>query len=136
VDWNICVYHKLSDTNYPWQSHICVLQSTLDLLESGRDVHVLADGVSSCNREEVPYALARMRQAGAHITTSESMAFQLQSELFFVLRVIGTITDIWIQVDANMPSFKAFAAIIKDEKNTTTNTLENLLSQNVTPDTL
>ena len=77
-----------------------------------------------------------MRQAGAHITTSESMAFQLQSELFFVLRVIGTITDIWIQVDANMPSFKAFAAIIKDEKNTTTNTLENLLSQNVTPDTL
>lgn len=61
------------------QSHICVLQTTLDLLEGGYDVHVIADGVSSCNPEEVPIALERMRQAGAQITTSESLAFQLQS---------------------------------------------------------
>lgn len=60
------------------QSHVCVLQSALDLLENGYNVHVLADGVSSCNAEEVPYALARMRQGGAQITTSESLAFQLQ----------------------------------------------------------
>lgn len=62
------------------QSHVCVLQSALDLLAEGYNVHVLADGVSSCNKEEVPYALACMRQAGAQITTSESLLFQLQRE--------------------------------------------------------
>ena len=54
-----------------------MLQTTLDLLAEGYDVHVLADGVSSCNKEEVPIALERLRQAGAQITTSESAVFQL-----------------------------------------------------------
>lgn len=55
-----------------------MLQTALDLLEQNYDVHVLADGVSSVNREEVPIALARIRQAGGCVTTSESAAFQLQ----------------------------------------------------------
>lgn len=54
-----------------------MLQTTLDLLRLGYDVHVLADGVSSTNKEEVPIAIERMRQAGAQITTSESAAFEL-----------------------------------------------------------
>ena len=62
------------------QSHICVLQTALDLLERGYDVHVLADGVSSCNKEEVPVALSRMQQAGAQVTTSESILYQLMGE--------------------------------------------------------
>jgi len=90
------------------ESHVCVLQSTLDLLERGYDVHVLADGVSSCNKEEVPWALERMRQAGAQITTSESILFQLQ-------------------VDASRSDFKAFANIIKEEKEATTQALQTLL---------
>ncbi|OBZ71942.1 AP-3 complex subunit mu-1 [Grifola frondosa] len=90
------------------ESHVCVLQSALDLLELGYDVHVLADGVSSCNPEEVPYALARMRQAGAQITTSESAAFQLQG-------------------DSTKPNFKQFSAAIKEEKENTEKNLQVLL---------
>ena len=57
------------------ESHVCVLQTTLDLLKSGHQVYVISDGVSSCNKEEIPVALARMRQAGAFITTSESFVY-------------------------------------------------------------
>ncbi|KAI0786457.1 Isochorismatase-like protein [Abortiporus biennis] len=91
------------------ESHVCVLQSTLDLLSEGFDVHVLADGVSSCNKEEIPIALARMRQAGAQITTSESAAFQLQA-------------------DSSRPNFKAFSSLIKEEKEQTKHILQTLLS--------
>ena len=55
------------------------MQTVLDLLDKGYEVYVLADGVSSTNKEEVPIALAEMRQAGARITTSESCAFRLMS---------------------------------------------------------
>lgn len=54
------------------ESHICVTQTTLDLLKHGHKVYVIADGVSSCNKEEVPLALQRLRAVGATVTTSES----------------------------------------------------------------
>jgi len=60
------------------------MQTVLDLLSKGYDVHVLADGVSSANREEVPIALAEMRQAGARITTSEACSFQLMGNYRFI----------------------------------------------------
>ncbi|RPD62021.1 Isochorismatase hydrolase [Lentinus tigrinus ALCF2SS1-7] len=91
------------------ESHVCVLQSALDLLEQGYDVHVLADGVSSTRKEEVPIAIERMRRAGAQITTSESAAFELQ-------------------VDANKPNFKFFSRIIKEEGDNTTKALEGLVT--------
>jgi hypothetical protein len=63
------------------------LQSALDFIEAGYNVHVIADGVSSCNKEEIPFALGRIRQSGGYITTSESTAFQLQRTLSF--QIIG-----------------------------------------------
>jgi hypothetical protein len=39
-------------------------------------VYVIADGVSSCNKEEVPIALARLRHEGATVTTSESFLYE------------------------------------------------------------
>ena len=62
-------------------SIVAWLQSTFDFPEHGHDAHILADGVSSC-KKEVPLALERMRQAGAQITTSEGMLFQLQGAYF------------------------------------------------------
>ncbi|VDC06225.1 unnamed protein product [Peniophora sp. CBMAI 1063] len=90
------------------ESHVCVLQSTLDFLEHGYDVHVLADAISSCNKEEVPVALARMRQAGAQITTSESLLFQLQR-------------------DSSGSAFKAFSSLIKEEKGATQSAVQTLI---------
>ncbi|CAD6569906.1 MAG: histone H3.1 [Tremellales sp. Tagirdzhanova-0007] len=91
------------------ESHVCVLQTTLDLLNlGGLTVYILADAVSSCNRQEIPIALDRARQAGAVVTTSESMLFEL-------IR------------DASWPSFKSFAGVIKEEKDRTREALEALL---------
>lgn len=62
------------------ESHICVLQTTLDALTHGHRVWVVQDGVSSCNNEERNIAFARMRQEGARVTTSESLLFEIMGD--------------------------------------------------------
>jgi nicotinamidase-related amidase len=61
------------------ESHVCVQQTVLDLLENKFQVNLCADAVSS--RKEIDYktALDRMRQHGAEITTAESVLFELLS---------------------------------------------------------
>ena len=59
---------------------MCVLQTTLDLLEKGISVHVLADGTSSRKNSDRLTAFERLRQSGAFITTSESVLFQLMAD--------------------------------------------------------
>ncbi|ELU12199.1 hypothetical protein CAPTEDRAFT_177112 [Capitella teleta] len=59
------------------EGHVCVLQSVLDFLEHGYDVHVIADGVSSRSMTDRMFALQRMREAGAVLTTSEAMLLGL-----------------------------------------------------------
>ncbi|EDO42007.1 predicted protein [Nematostella vectensis] len=59
------------------ETQVCILQTTLDLLERNYEVHVLADGCSSRTMVERMYALDRLRDCGAYITTSESVLFML-----------------------------------------------------------
>ena len=59
------------------ETHICVTQTTLDALSLGHKVMVLADGVSSCNKEERGIALDRLRGEGATVTSSEGVIFEL-----------------------------------------------------------
>lgn len=58
------------------ETHICVLQTALDLLESGYHVHVLADGVISRNPENKKVGLALMEKGGAVISSAETVLFQ------------------------------------------------------------
>jgi nicotinamidase-related amidase len=62
------------------ESHICVTQTAIDALGAGHKVYIIADGVSSCNPQEIPIALARLRQAGAVVTTSESWLYECMGD--------------------------------------------------------
>ena len=59
------------------ETHVCVLQTCLDLLEGGFNPVVVQDCVSSRKPEDKLVALERMRQEGARITTLESVLFEL-----------------------------------------------------------
>ena len=59
------------------EAHVCLQQTCLDLLHEGVEVHILVDGVSSQRNIDRKTAIARMQQAGALITTSESALFEL-----------------------------------------------------------
>jgi len=59
------------------ESHVCVLQTVLDLLASGFTVAVVEDAVGSRRPTDRRVALERMRQEGARITTVESLLYEL-----------------------------------------------------------
>jgi len=59
------------------EAHVCVQQTCLDLLEMGKDVHIVVDGVSSQQPFDREIALQRMSNAGAFLTTAQSIAFML-----------------------------------------------------------
>jgi nicotinamidase-related amidase len=59
------------------EAHICVLQTVLGLLATGMNVHVAADAVCSRNPENARTALGLQRDAGAVITCTETVLFQL-----------------------------------------------------------
>jgi hypothetical protein len=76
------------------ESHVCVLQTAIDLLENNFIPVVVEDCVSSRRLNDKAMAISRMRRSGAIITTYESVLFEL-------LRYSGT------------EEFKAISRLVK-----------------------
>jgi nicotinamidase-related amidase len=65
------------------ETHVCVLQTVLELLDAGYTVHLVRDAVMSRRKENWHVGLETARAAGAVITSTETALFQL-------LRTAGT----------------------------------------------
>lgn len=76
------------------ETHICVLQTALELAEQGFRVFVVEDAVCSRNKHHHRNALARLRQAGIIVTNTESVLFE------------------WLR-DAQHEHFRQIAGLIK-----------------------
>lgn len=59
------------------ETHVCVLQTALDLHGAGYDVHIPHDAVNSRRQEDAKWALRRLASAGATVTSTESAIFEL-----------------------------------------------------------
>lgn len=76
------------------ETHVCVLQTTIDLLEKGYQPVVIEDCTSSRKHVDKSIAIERMRREGAIISSYESILFELT-------RVSGT------------PEFKNISKLVK-----------------------
>lgn len=77
------------------EAHVCVMQTVLAGRAQGFPVQVVWEAVSGRGAEHRELALVRMRQAGAQITSLESVAFE------------------WA-VHKDHPSFKALSSLLKE----------------------
>ncbi len=76
------------------ECHICVVQTVLGALEAGYLVHVAADATSSRTQENWQFGLGRMERAGAVISSTEMMVYELLAK-------------------SNTPEFKALLPLLK-----------------------
>ena len=59
------------------EAHVCVMQTVLELLGREYSPYVVRDAISSRREANWETAVARMREAGAAIATTEMVAFEL-----------------------------------------------------------
>ena len=76
------------------ETHICVLQTCMELLEQNKTVVIVEDGVCSRTKSNFKNAIRRMRKAGAIIANTESVLFE------------------WLR-DASHPQFKELSRLIR-----------------------
>ncbi|MBS3778917.1 MAG: isochorismatase family protein [Desulfovermiculus sp.] len=58
------------------ETHVCVLQTCLDMIQAGFQVHLAADAVASRRVENRDTAISQLRQAGAVISSAEIVIFE------------------------------------------------------------
>ena len=76
------------------EAHVCVLQTALDLRQTGYEVFVVVDAIASRVETSKDMALRRMEQAGVHPVTTEMVIFE------------------WLG-RAGTPDFKALMPLVK-----------------------
>ena len=76
------------------ETHVCVLQTCIDLLENGFNVILVTNCCGSRTKLDHKMAIKRLIQAGAIPTTYESILFELT-------------------LDSKNPNFKAISSLIK-----------------------
>lgn len=59
------------------ESHVCIYQTAMDLMEGGLEVMIVADAVSSRTEQNRQIALTRLAAEGAHISSTEMALFEL-----------------------------------------------------------
>jgi nicotinamidase-related amidase len=59
------------------ETHVCVLQTCLSLLKEGYFPHLVSDAVCSRKKDDYLTAKELMRDAGAVLTCTETVLFQL-----------------------------------------------------------
>ena len=78
------------------ETHVCVLQTTLDLLSAGFEIYVCNDAVGSRFENDYWTALSRMEASGATLVTTEMALFE------------------WCE-QANRDEFKTISRLVRDE---------------------
>ncbi len=58
------------------EAHVCVMQTALDLVAAGFDIHLVRDAVGSRSPMDRDTAIQRLERAGAKIVTQEMIAFE------------------------------------------------------------
>ncbi len=62
------------------EAHICIMQTTLDLLDRGYAVFLVTDAISGGESDQIEPAFRRMVQAGAVLTGAVSAAYELMGD--------------------------------------------------------
>lgn len=73
----ICANNRNHVIVFGVETHVCVLQTVMDLLDKGFMPVVVADAVSSRAAQNKAIALERMKHAGAIIASTEMVLFEL-----------------------------------------------------------